>query len=250
MILSVVAFAQLATQCGPSVHVDTLAAVAQAESHLNTLAIHDNVTGRTYAPASAAEAVRIATDLVTVKRHSADLGVMQVNSANLAPFGMSISDAFDACKSIAAGARVLVAGYQAPASGQDAQPALMRALSRYNTGNPSRGFTNGYVQRVQLAAGQVVPAIRAGGTTSTDGQQGGEGAASPPPPPPPPPAWDVFGQARYQREHGGLVFGGPTPTERAQPKPPASPPGGAATAPPPEPVQLRTVAGLPDGDSQ
>lgn len=250
MILTVAAFVQLAAQCGPAVHVDTLISVAQAESHLNTLAIHDNTTGRTFTPSTEAEAVRIATDLVTAKRHSADLGVMQVNSANLAPFGMTISDAFDACKNIAAGARVLVAGYQAPAAGEDVQPALLRALSRYNTGNPSRGFSNGYVRRVQLAAGQVVPAIRVG-DTAMDGQQGGEGAA-PPPPPPPPPSWDVFGTARYQREHGGVVFGGsrPTPQPQAQPKPPASSPDGAATRPPSQPVQLRTIAGLPDSGSQ
>lgn len=245
MILTVAAFVHLAAQCGPAVHVDTLTAVAQAESKLNTLAIHDNKTGRTYTPATEAEAVRIASDLVTAKGHSADLGVMQVNSANLSRLGMTISDAFDACKSIAGGARVLVDGYDAPAAGQDAQPALMRALSRYNTGHPSRGFANGYVRRVQLAAGQVVPAIRVGGAGS-DGQQGGEGAATPPPPPPPPPSWDVFGQARYQREHGGQVSGGQPPAPQAQP--PA--PGGAATPPPSQPVQLQAVAAPSDGGHQ
>jgi len=244
MILAIAAFVQLAAQCGPVVHVDTLSAVAQAESRLNTLVIHDNTTGRTYRPANEAEAVRIAIDLVTAKRHSADLGLMQVNSAKLAPFGMTISDAFDACKNIAAGARVLVAGYDAPASGA-AQPALMRALSRYNTGSPARGFANGYVRRVQLAAGQVVPAIRVGGA-GTDGQQGGEGAA----PPPPPPSWDVFGQARYQREHGGLVYGPPPAQPQPQPPPPASAPTATTGARAAQPVQLQTVAGLPDGGSQ
>ncbi|KND61515.1 Peptidoglycan hydrolase VirB1, involved in T-DNA transfer [Candidatus Burkholderia verschuerenii] len=238
MILTVAAFVQLAAQCGPAVHVDTLTAMAQAESRLNTFAIHDNKTGRNYAPATLGEAVTVATDLVAAKHHSVDLGVMQVNSANLAPLGLTISDTFDACKNIAAGARVLAAGYEAPTQGLDVQPALMHALSRYNTGNPDRGFTNGYVRRVQFAARQVVPAIRVGGA---DGQQGGEGAATPPPPPP---SWDVFGQARYQREHGGIVFGGTPPT---QPLPPATPPAGTTAARAPQPVQLQAVAGSPNG---
>lgn len=240
MILTVAAFVHLAATCGPSVHVDTLAAIVQAETRFDTLAIHDNTTGRTYHPATPAEAVRIATDLVTVQHHSADLGLMQVNSGNLAGLGVSITDTFDPCKSIAAGASVLVAGYQQPATGTDAQPALLRALSRYNTGDPGRGFTNGYVQRVQLAAGQVVPAIRLGGA----GGDAAEGAAPPPPPPPPP--WDVYGQARYQREHGAAVFGG-TPPARPAPAPgPVS--SGVAPAPAAKPVELQAVAGLTSPD--
>ena len=245
MILTVAAFVQLAATCGPSVHVDTLASIVQAETRFDTLAIHDNTTGRTYHPATPAEAARIATDLVTAQRHSADLGLMQINSANLAGLGMSITDAFDPCKSIAAGARVLVAGYQPPAAGADAQPALLRALSRYNTGHPGPGFANGYVQRVQLAAGQVVPAIRVGGSGG-DAPAGGEGAAPPPPPPPPPPTWDVYGQARYQREHGGIVFGGTPPARPASAPGPAS--SGTAPAPAAKPVELQAVAGLTNPD--
>ncbi len=244
MILTVAAFVHLAATCGPSVHVDTLASIVQAETQFDTLAIHDNTTGRTYHPATSAEAVRIATDLVTAQRHSADLGLMQINSGNLAGLGMSVMDAFDPCKSIAAGARVLVAGYQRPAAGTDAQPALLRALSRYNTGNPGRGFTNGYVQRVQLAAGQVVPAIRLGGAGG-NAPEGGEGA-TPPPPPPPPPSWDVYGQARYQREHGGIVFGGTPPARPASAPGPA--PSGTVAAPAAKPVELQAVAGLTSPD--
>jgi type IV secretion system protein VirB1 len=194
MILPLATFVQLATACGPSVHVETLASVAHTESRFDTHAIHDNVTGRTYHPAVQGEAVRIATDLVVAKRHSTDLGLMQINSANLPNLGMTIAQSFDACKSIAAGARVLVAGYRPPEMRGDVQPALLRALSRYNTGRPDRGFANGYVRRVQLAAAQIVPAIRLAGTY---GQEEGTGDIAPTPPvSPPPPSWDVYGHAR------------------------------------------------------
>lgn len=236
MILTLAAFAQLAATCGPTVHVTTLASVASTESKFNTLAIGDNNSGRSYKPATAEQAVAIATALIR-QGHSIDLGLMQVNSKNLRGLGMSVADTFDACKSIKAGARVLVEGYRHPGDGVDTQPALMRALSHYNTGNAERGFRNGYVRRVQYAAQQVVPAIRLGGSAGpvVVGPEGGSEAvapAAPPPPPPTPPSWDVFATARYRRENPD--------------GPPSSPPAQAAPAPaaPAQaaPVQLQAIS--------
>lgn len=195
MILTLAAFIQLAAECGPSVHIDTLASVAQTESRLDTAVIHDNTTGRTYHPGTDEEAVRLATSLITADRHSVDLGLMQVNSANLARLDLSVADAFDPCKNIAAGARVLTEAYQPTATEADQQPAVLRALSRYNTGDPARGFANGYVQKVQASAEQVVPAIRAGEGSAGRPEEEAESAA----PIPGPPTWDVYGQARYRR---------------------------------------------------
>lgn len=245
MTLTAAAFLQLAAVCGPTVHVETLASIAHAESGLDPFAIHDNVTGRTYRPASREEAIRIATDLVVTKRRSVDLGLMQINSANLAGLGMSIADTFDPCKNITGGARVLVAAYQVPGAGIDGQPALLRALSRYNTGRPDRGFTNGYVRRVQYAAGQIVPAIRLAGSSGPVGEEGAvpDAPIAPPPAPPPPPNWDVYAQARYARESGGAS---PPPIT---PSPSASAPIGMAAADAVPPVQLQAISG-PTGDDR
>lgn len=232
MILPLAVFTQLATSCGPSVHVDTLAAIARTESAFDTGAINDDTAHRRYQPRSQEEAVALATDLIAVRHHSVDLGLMQVNSANLPGLGLSIADAFDPCKNIAGAARVLSVAYRAPGAGQDTQPALMKAISRYNTGDPVRGVTNGYVARVQAAAQQVVPAIRLGGAPA-GGQTGGEAPIAPQLPPPPP-SWDVFGQARYARQYGGTVFGGSRPAQ-ASTSGPGSPPAQAA------PVQLQPV---------
>ncbi|WP_076728698.1 lytic transglycosylase domain-containing protein [Methylobacterium radiotolerans] len=234
MILTLAAFAQLAAACGPSVHVSTLAAVAKAESKFNTLAIGDNSSGRSYRPATSEEAEALAASLIR-EGHSIDLGLMQVNSKNLRGLGLSIADAFDACKSIAAGARVLVDGYHAPGDGSDPQPALLRALSHYNTGSPVRGFTNGYVRRVQYAAQQVVPAIRVDASAAAPlGQEGGSGQVASPPPPPAPPSWDVFATARYRRDHAEVATLAPV----IQPSP-ASLPAAPVQAPP---VTLQAVA--------
>lgn len=234
MILPLAVFTQLAASCGPSVHVDTLAALARTESAFNTAAINDNTDRRRYLPRSRDDAIALATDLITVKHHSVDLGLMQVNSANLPGLGMTIADAFDACKNIGGAARVLTAAYRPPAIGQDTQPALLQAISRYNTGHPARGFANGYVAKVQASAEQVVPAIRLAGPETIG--QGGGNTPAPPQLPPSPPSWDVFAQARYARRYGGIVFGGMT-----APQAPASAPIQATPPAMPAPIQLQPV---------
>ena len=198
MIVTLTAFVQLAASCAPSVAVETLAAVARQESGFSDTMVNDNTAKRSYAPTSREEAVTLATELVVVQRHSVDLGLMQVNSANLAGLGLSITNAFDACRSMKAGARILAAGYIAPGNGGDTQPALIQALSRYNTGDPDRGIANGYVSKVQAAAEQVVPAIRLRAET-VPAVVGSVAPVTAEPLPPPPPAWDVFGQALVAR---------------------------------------------------
>lgn len=239
MSLAVATFVQLAAVCGPAVHVETLASVARAESGFDPLIIHDNTTGRTYRPAAAGDAARTAAALIG-QHHSVDLGLMQVNSANLPGLGLSIADSFDPCQNIRAGARVLVAAYKAPGSGADVQPALLQAFSRYNTGRPDRGFTNGYVRRVQFAASQIVPAIRLAGSARPE--EGERDDPPSPPTPPAPPAWDVYARARYARDNGGVASAAATP-----PSTPASAPV-IATADAPPPVQLQAIVSPKDND--
>ena len=149
MVMEMLLFAQISGKCAHGDSVTTLASVAKVESNFNTLAIHDNTTGITFQPKEEEEAQRLARTLIVDRGHSVDLGLMQINSANFQRIGLSINDAFDACHSIAAGARILKDGYQ---------QALREAFSRYNTGNSVRGFTNGYVHRVELA-GSNLPAL-------------------------------------------------------------------------------------------
>lgn len=123
----------LAAQWGQPVAPKTIVAEATVESGLDPLAIHDNATGRTFHPASAEEAIQIATRLDGAVGNY-DVGLMQINRANFDWLHLTLAGALDPRRSIEAGAAVMV------------------SMSRYNTGN-LRGFENGYVEKV-LAASQ------------------------------------------------------------------------------------------------
>ena len=198
MMLELAVVAQLATRCAPFVAFETLAAVIRMESGFEPLAIGVN-RGSASFPATHGEAVAVATDLIERQRRSVDLGLMQINSANLASLGLSIADAFEPCRNIAAGARLLQQGYAAALRTEaDPQGALRVALSRYNTGSPERGFANGYVVRVQSAAEVVVPAIRLRGeATSAAQRQAVQAIPNPPDDPDALPEWDVWARATH-----------------------------------------------------
>lgn len=210
-MLSLALFAALAADCAPAVHADTLAAIAHTESRFNPLAIFDNRTRRAYAPDDRTAAVATASALLA-QGHPVDLGLMQINSANLPRLGLTPAAAFDPCTSLDAAARLLVEGYH-PNPGEDGQQALRRTLSRYNTGSPVHGLANGYVTKVQTAAQQIVPALRTR-TPPPDGPAPLPTAR----PPPGPPAWDVYGQARFARTQAGLSL------PQSVPRQPSSPP--------------------------
>ena len=64
---------------------------------------------------------------------SRDVGLMQINERNFGWLGLTPRTALDPCQSIRAAAQ------------------LLQSYSRYNTGSPVAGFSNGYVQRVRAA---------------------------------------------------------------------------------------------------
>lgn len=81
---------------------------------------------------------------------SIDLGLMQINSTQLARHGLTIETAFDACRNMAAGS----AHYAA-----DVEAVWNLAARRYNTGGIERGATYAasvrqVLARVQIASGQ------------------------------------------------------------------------------------------------
>ncbi|MBW8910815.1 MAG: lytic transglycosylase domain-containing protein [Sphingomonas sp.] len=199
MMLSISAAAALAYQCAPSVAPETLLSVAHAESELDTLAIGVNRGPRAQRAVSEADAARIARSLIA-QGYSIDLGVAQINSRNLAWLGLSVEDAFDACKNFGAAARVLQTNYAATVKKGSADP-LGQALSRYNSGSDSRGFANGYVGRVYRAARTVVPALQASGVPAP---QPAEPIAITHPVAPAPASWDVFARSTGSPV---LVFG-------------------------------------------
>lgn len=211
MSLALPLFLQLAASFAPSIAPETVAAFAEAESHLEPFAIGDNDTGQSYRPASAAAAVALATSLLS-QHHSLDLGIMQINSANLSRVGLTVATAFDPGQSIRAGAVILADAYQrCRRNGTvEEQVALRCAASVYNTGRETAGITNGYQARVWRVAAQLVPAIQIAGDAAPSAPPApiapqpapaAAAAASGPVPvrvlsaPTRPPAWDVYASA-------------------------------------------------------
>jgi type IV secretion system protein VirB1 len=159
MIVELALFMQLAARCAPTVAPETLAGIARTESGLNPYAILDNDTRRSYSPATLNEAQAIASQLIA-SGHSVDVGLMQVNNRNFPRLGLTVGKALDPCSSLSAGARVMAEAYSGGATEAEQQLAVRVALSRYNTGNPARGFANGYVRKVETSTGYLVPALK------------------------------------------------------------------------------------------
>ena len=158
-------FINLAQECAPLVAPQTMAAIVKTESQFQPLAIGINNRAQlAHQPNSKEEAITTATSLIA-KGYNIDMGLGQVNSANLIKTGLSVEDAFEPCKNLAAAAKILHSNYQtASRKVQGEQPTLYAALSAYNTGSFTKGFKNGYVQKVLnnaalAATNQVVPAI-------------------------------------------------------------------------------------------
>jgi type IV secretion system protein VirB1 len=137
----------------------TLAAIVKTESAFRPFAIGVNGGAKlARQPETKAEAVATANWLLE-RGYNIDMGLGQVNSANLKKTGLSVEDAFEPCKNIAASASILLWNYQAASKKvQGEQAALHAALSAYNTGSFTKGFSNGYVQKVVGNAGGVPPA--------------------------------------------------------------------------------------------
>lgn len=176
-------FVELAGRCAPDVDPATLAAVVAAESDFNPLAIGVNgPDAPKIRAASRAEAITAAEKLLSDGR-SIDLGLGQINSANLDRLGLTPESAFDSCENLRATAAVLVENFERHrAPGTDEQAALTAALSTYNTGSPTRGVSNGYVARVRGRAEKYrVPALVGGGAPAPAASEI--------------PSWDVFGRA-------------------------------------------------------
>ena len=143
--------------CALNVAPATLAAVIQVESAGNPLALHVNgLPGHQPDPTTLEDAIDLAERYIR-QGYSVDIGLMQVNSRNLAALGYSVAQALDPCTNIEAGARILTADYAAAVQSRgEGQAALQAALSAYNTGDFDRGFGNGYVARYFARSG--VPA--------------------------------------------------------------------------------------------
>lgn len=183
--ITLAAFLQLAGANCP-IAPQTLAAITLTESRLagtesiNPLAINVNGAGggtvrgihtRAQAMAKAHALIRAGRDF--------DAGLGQINVRNWAWLGLTVETVFDPVQNI------------------QAQCRLLQYYSRYNTGSPIRGVTNGYAGKVAAngarmrAEGRQVAPAPAAPVSSCPGL---------------PPTWDALGRAaRVARCRSGTI---------------------------------------------
>lgn len=141
----------LILQCSVAVHPDTTLAIIRHESGGNAYAVNTQV--RSHYPRTVAEAERIAVEAIRAGRRP-DMGLMQVNSQWLRRYNVTPAQLFDPCTNIRIGTTILSQNYAATwAKYRAEKPALLGALSLYNTGDEARGLRNGYVAKVIRKAG-------------------------------------------------------------------------------------------------
>lgn len=139
--------AQIIAACSVNTHADTVRAVISVESRGNPLAIGVNGPLKLRKARDAADAAQLARYAISMG-YSVDMGLMQVNSRNLAKVGLTPETVFEPCNNIRAGTMILSGNYsRAIVQHGEGQAALRASLSAYNTGSMTRGFRNGYVAR-------------------------------------------------------------------------------------------------------
>jgi len=213
-------FGALAARCAPDVPSGTLEAVASTESELDPWTLHDNTTGVSVKGGSLEAALANARRWIG-RGDSVDLGLMQINSANLGALGMTARAALDPCASLAGGAAVLQAAYAGGKTSAEQQAALLMALSRYNTGSPFKGIMDGYTRRVIAAADAGASPRMSRTAPVTAATSVGK-----------PPSWNVWAMAAYARTHGAPWLVALTPARPPSPGDRALPAGRPATASP------------------
>jgi len=149
----------LLTACAPLVHPVTAHALISVESGFNPHAIGVVGGALERQPRTAMEAIATATTLQREGRIFS-VGLAQINVGNLRRLGLTIPEAFDACRNLGAMQTVLEECFDRAGAGTS-QRELRRALSCYYSGNFATGFRHGYVDRVVRAARPVSAGVRA-----------------------------------------------------------------------------------------
>ncbi|CAG1769491.1 Type IV secretion system protein virB1 [uncultured bacterium] len=149
VIIPLLTFLNFAQSCAPTVPPVTMAAIVKTESNFNPLAIGVNDKSKKITqPNSVAEAISLANNLIS-SGYSIDLGLGQINSKNLPRLNLTVENIFDPCTNLKAVNAIFQENYATyfPQSNSHSE-ALVKTLSAYNTGSPTKGVKNGYVQRV------------------------------------------------------------------------------------------------------
>lgn len=143
---------QLTMVCAPMVAPNTMMAVIHVESRGNPWAIGNPSRPLARQPTNYQDAVFLSKKYIELG-HNIDMGLAQVNAKTARRLGVSVEQLFDPCMNLSVAGVVLQDNYiRATKRYGPGQQALLAAISTYNTGSMTRGWSNGYVRRIVGAA--------------------------------------------------------------------------------------------------
>jgi len=159
----VLTIAMLLEQCAPQVSPVLMQALVRTESAWQPLAIGmDKAQGTVRQPATLAEAIATAKDLAAAGRRFS-VGLAQIHVSNVALYGMTWEQAFDACQNLALGQKILWNFYhRASASGYSGVAAIWAALRGYNSGGVDRAVSDEYANRIFAYMSSAPPQVQLG----------------------------------------------------------------------------------------
>ena len=130
----------------------------------------DRSQGAVRQPSSLPEAIATAKELAAAGRKFS-VGLAQIHVSNVALYGMTWEQAFDACQNLAVGQKILWNFYhRASASGYSGVAAIWAALRGYNSGGVDSAISDDYANRIfaymnsapaQVQIGGVMPMTKA-----------------------------------------------------------------------------------------
>lgn len=172
-LLTTAAFLSLVATCSPTVHPKTMFSIVKTESGFNPYAIA--VVGKPLQrqPQSLPEARAVVEGLLKEDRNFS-VGLGQINRYNFDT--AKIEQVFEPCNNVNMAAQILVACHNKfRKEGENQQQAILKAVSCYYSGNPTRGFklepefnNTSHVQRVLASAeAYQVGAIESGNGDTT-----------------------------------------------------------------------------------
>src|SRR5689334_18483713 len=152
LVLALPIVLELAAAQAPSIAPETLVAFAQAELGRDPLAVHDNATSKSHAPATVAEAIALATTLLR-QGHSVDLGLLQINDANLSRTGLTVAMTFEPGRNIGAGTQIMVAAYRQCQAGRS-EPDTLRCMASIYKHQVATGWDSERLRGPRLEGGR------------------------------------------------------------------------------------------------
>lgn len=139
----------LAQMCAPAFEQPISMAVMKQESGFNPFALGINRKGARLARSPDNYAVAVATAKKLIQQgYSIDMGLTQINSANLKRLGMTVEEVYQPCNNLKAMQTILLGCYNGVDARLSSSDKLLKAFSCYNTGGYKKGFENGYVFKV------------------------------------------------------------------------------------------------------